>query len=160
MADLKNVVAYLVTHYPHKNELSKARLTKMIYLADWKSTLDRGEPITDISWKFNHYGPYVDDIYKLALDDPNFEVQSELNRYGHLKERIVMKSKNIDIRVSDEEASILDHVIEQTRRLTWDPFIKLVYSTYPVLSGTRGEKLDLLKAAQQYRNVKAHFARS
>ncbi len=159
MADLKNVIAYLVMHYPHKNELSKARLTKMIYLADWKSALDRGKPVTDIAWRFNHYGPYVDDVHKLALEDPAFDVQSEVTPFGNRKERIVLKQKNIDIRVADEEAAILDHVIEQTRRLTWDPFIKLVYSTYPILSGTRGESLDLLNAAKRYRNVESHLAK-
>ena len=35
MAKLVDVVGYLCEHYPHKAELSKARLTKMVYLADW-----------------------------------------------------------------------------------------------------------------------------
>jgi len=34
MKKLANIIAYLSSNYPHKNELSKARLTKLVYLAD------------------------------------------------------------------------------------------------------------------------------
>jgi hypothetical protein len=42
MATLGDVMAYLCEHYPHKDDLSKARLTKLVYLADWKSAIERG----------------------------------------------------------------------------------------------------------------------
>jgi hypothetical protein len=42
MAELKDIIAYYCKQYPHKAELSKARLTKMVYLADWKSAI--GQP--------------------------------------------------------------------------------------------------------------------
>jgi hypothetical protein len=53
MARLRDVVAYLCHEYPHKGELSKARLTKMVYLADWRSAIERGSQVTDIEWVFN-----------------------------------------------------------------------------------------------------------
>ncbi|MER8489349.1 Panacea domain-containing protein [Mesorhizobium australicum] len=153
MADLRNVMTYLIRNYPHKHELSKARLTKMIYLADWKSAIEYQRQMTDIAWQFNHFGPYVDDVHKTALEDPAFAVKSETNMFGKPKETITLTDKQADDRVLQEEAQILDHVIEQTKRLTWDPFIKLVYSTYPVLTGVRGAKLNLVKSAEIYRDI-------
>ena len=53
--------------------------------------------------------------------------------------------------LSEEDEYVLDHVIEQTRRLYWNDFTQLVYSTYPVLTGTRGDYLDLKASAERYR---------
>ncbi len=50
MAALKDIIAYYCDRYPHKEELSKARLTKMVYLADWKSAIVHGKQISDIKW--------------------------------------------------------------------------------------------------------------
>ena len=55
MNNLENVIAYFCLHYPHKRELSKARLTKLVYLADWFSALIFRRQITNINWIFNHF---------------------------------------------------------------------------------------------------------
>jgi hypothetical protein len=153
MADLRSVMAYYIKTYPHKSELSKARLTKMVYLADWKSALDRGRQLTDIKWKFNHYGPYVDDVHNLALEDRAFRVQQEQTMYGNPRGRIELVDDNLEVNLSDDEKAILDHVISETKKLGFDGFIKLVYSTFPVISGTKGRDLDLLAAAHTYRTL-------
>ena len=54
MTELKEVISYLVSKYPHKDELSNARLTKMIYLADWRHAITQGNQITDIRWFFDN----------------------------------------------------------------------------------------------------------
>jgi len=150
MTDLREIMGYFAKHYPHRQELSKARLTKMIYLADWKSALESGHQMSDISWRFNHYGPYVDDVHQLALIDPAFDVKADYTMFGNRKERIELVDPNFTPSVTADEARILDHVIEETRSLTWEAFIKLVYSTFPVVTGTRGGKLDLIKSAGAY----------
>lgn len=160
MATLKEIVAYFLANYPHKSELSKARLTKMVYLADWKFAIDHHKQITDIQWKFNHFGPYVDDVHRVALEDPDFKVVSEVNPYGNLKERIALKGSPKPVELPQNVKATLDHVIEQTKPLNWDSFIKLVYSTYPVLSGERGARLDLIKAADEYRELDELIGRS
>lgn len=156
MATTRDAVAYLIANYPHKDELSKARVTKMVYLADWKAALDHGTQMTPISWRFHHFGPYVDDVHQIAIGDPAFEVRSETNMYGKRKERIeLVDPAATHITLSDWEKRILDHVISSTKTLSWDGFIKLVYSTYPILSGQRGAALDLLSSANAYRELNA-----
>ncbi|MGV2052824.1 Panacea domain-containing protein [Agrobacterium sp. 22-209-1] len=156
MATTRDAVAYLIANYPHKDELSKARVTKMVYLADWKAALDHGSQMTPINWRFHHFGPYVDDVHQMALDDPAFKVRSETNMYGKRKERIeLVDPAATNVALSDWEQSILDHVISNTKTLNWDGFIKLVYSTYPILSGERGAALDLLSSANAYRELNA-----
>lgn len=49
MVKLIDIILYILKNYPHKNELSNARLTKMIYLIDWRSAFDNGKQITNIN---------------------------------------------------------------------------------------------------------------
>ncbi|NNH67522.1 Panacea domain-containing protein [Rhizobium laguerreae] len=153
MATVRDAVAYLVANYPHKDELSKARVTKMVYLADWKAAIDHGRQITDIKWRFHHFGPYVDDVYRAAVDDPALHVKQEVNVYGNLKERIELVDPKTTVRLHDWEKTIFNHVISETKPMHWDGFIKLVYSTYPILSGVRGAPLDLIASARAYREI-------
>jgi hypothetical protein len=151
-ARVDDVMAYLCARYPHKTELSKARLNKMIYLADWRSALTQNMQLTELEWTFNHYGPYLDDVFDIALRNPRFKVRDTLNAYGSPKQIIELKDANDDAsdRLSSTERSILNHVIEQTKELYWSDFIRLVYSTYPIATQPRYVKLDLPRLAQTY----------
>ncbi|NYD91639.1 Panacea domain-containing protein [Sphingomonas melonis] len=151
MADLIDMVGYLCENYPHKSELSKARLTKMVYLADWKASLEEGSQISEIEWKFNHYGPYVDDVVNTARSDEDFKITTEQNAYGDIKDRIVLKRTRRWRSLTESDKAALDHVIEQTKSLYWKDFIKLVYSTFPVMVSERQSILDLPTLAKRYR---------
>ena len=74
MEKLKNIIAYFCTNYPYQKELSKARLVKMLYLADWKNSIENGRQLTDTKWIFNQYGPYVNDIIDYLKSDKRFEI--------------------------------------------------------------------------------------
>ena len=150
MTELGDVIGYLCDNYPYRSELSKARLTKMVYLADWKSVIERGDQMTDIRWFFHNYGPYVDDIWHVAAGDERFDLTHGYNFYGGVKDTITVAKPFKSKSLSGKDKEMLDHVIEQTKRLYWNDFIQLVYSTYPVLTGTRGEYLDLNGAAERY----------
>ncbi|MFC0274215.1 Panacea domain-containing protein [Metabacillus herbersteinensis] len=41
----------------------------MVYLADWYSALKNGKQLTNIEWYFDHYGPYVVDVYNAVKED-------------------------------------------------------------------------------------------
>lgn len=153
MNKLREIVRFLVAHYPHKKELSKARLTKMVYIADWKCALTYGYQLTNIRWQFNHYGPYVDEVIDAAYEDPEIDVVSTTNMYGHPKVLINSRLHHNDFTLSQGEINILRHVIDETVNMFWDEFIKYVYSSYPIASQNRYSELDLPKLAQQYHSL-------
>ena len=155
MAKLADVMTYFCLKYPHKDELSKARLTKMIYLADWRMALDSSRQITNLTWTFNHYGPYLEAIRDAALNNPAlFDLKSEVNMYGSPKETIVLHPGVAVPNLTDNERKSLDHVIESTKSLNWNQFIKFVYSTYPIVTQPRYVPLDLVELASTYRQVR------
>ena len=159
MNTLIDIVKYLYLHYPYHGELSKARVVKMIYLADWRSCLVRESQITGIHWYFNHYGPYVSAIVDAIRQDEDFIIQSSTNVFGDTKEVVVLKNPQCQISVSDEVRSILDFVIDKTSKLNWGDFINLVYSTYPVVTQPRYSYFDLVKLSKEYKRLIAGIAR-
>ena len=150
MNKLRQVMLYLCNMYPHKDELSNARLTKLIYLADWKSAIERGRQITEIEWEFSYYGPYVSDVIEIAESDNSFYVESETNPYGEKKSVIRCKRGARANHLDSAEVSILKKVIAATEDKTWDDFIRLVYSTYPIKTVPQFSQLDLPRLAKQY----------
>ncbi|WP_065978540.1 Panacea domain-containing protein [Pseudoalteromonas lipolytica] len=151
---ISNFIKYLLKNYPYKSELSASRLTKMLYLADWKSAIEDSKQLTDAEWHFNHYGPYVDDFIKMAKDDSDIKVYSTQTMFGGHKQQVELRSDfNRDIELEKNEKKILDFVIESTKSKNYEDFIKLVYSTYPVVSSSKYNDLDLVQMAQEYREL-------
>ena len=48
MAELKDIVAYILKKYPTKSDMSNARLTKLVYLSDWKHSIKTYSQISNI----------------------------------------------------------------------------------------------------------------
>ena len=151
---LKDTIAYLYDNYPRPDELSNARLTKMAYLADWKSAIERGRQITGLVWEFADYGPYVPDVVRLARNDDDFEVEEGRNRYGGRKETISHTGPKEYPTLDEEDREILDFVVETSEDKSWDQFIKLVYSTHPIVTQRRYARLNLVDLATDYERVK------
>ncbi|MGA4634548.1 Panacea domain-containing protein [Pseudomonas solani] len=139
--------------YPYGSELSKARLTKLVYLADWTSSLADRSQLTNIRWLFNHYGPYVEDVMDAVRSSPYFRVHNTQNNFGSDKQTVSFYGDPSDIELSPRDMQILDYVINQTKTMYFKDFIDYVYSTYPVTSNERYSQLDLVQLADQYRRL-------
>lgn len=153
MVELIDIISYILKYYPHKNELSNARLTKMIYLIDWRSAFDYGKTITNINWYFDNYGPFVHDIEDTINDNLDIIQPIYTNTiYGTKKKLFVLKNDNICIdNVSENVQKIIDTIIEKTKGMYWQQFINFVYSTYPIITSERYTYLNLLQKAVQYK---------
>lgn len=160
MNKLQAIMAYFCINYPHKSELSKARLTKLVYLADWFSSLLDQHKATNIDWVFNHYGPYVDDVSNLAQRDESFSIMPEKTVYGGDKYVISYSGDGTDLALSEREKAILDAIIEKTQSMYFNDFIDYVYSTYPISSNERYTNLDLVSLAAKYKEEKKLTKRS
>lgn len=153
---IQNLIKYILSQYPYKSELSVSRLTKILYLADWKSALENNKQITDAKWYFNHYGPYVDDFVELATQDENIELINTSTILGGRKKLLQLKHSNEKkLAIDPDEKKLIDYVINATKSKNYEDFIKLVYSTYPVLTSGRYSELDLINSAGKYKKILA-----
>jgi hypothetical protein len=151
---LKNIIAYILKHYPKniKGELSNARLTKIIYLADWHQAINKGKQITNINWYFDNYGPYVSDVKNEVESNPSiFRAVKTDNIFNTPKILMELADDKYEPDITEEQKESIDYVIEVTKKMYWDQFIKLVYSTYPISNSERYTFLDLLDMAKKYK---------
>lgn len=153
MTVLESLIIYICLNYPYGNELSKARLTKLIYLMDWESCKASGNQLTSIRWFFHNYGPYVDDVVNEAKRSHYLNVAEELNFYGDKKEIIYLTVNNVDyLNLNNYQIGIANQVLNYTRSMFWNDFIDYVYSTPPVANANRYDILDLVTEAQRLRH--------
>lgn len=123
----------------------------MVYLADWRSAILQGKQLTTIEWIYNHFGPYVPDVVDTARRSHVFETVPESTPYGDQKEIIrVLEGASYD-GLTDSDRAILDYVIEKTSPKNWSEFIRLVYSTYPIITQEKYTRLDLVQLADEYK---------
>lgn len=152
MADLRDIVAYILKNYPHKDELSNARVTKMVYLADWKNALDHASQLTTLNWYFDNYGPFLWDVKNAVEHEPTiFRVEKTEKWFGTNKNVFRLIDHEYEPSLTTQQKKVLDHVMSQTKDLHWGSFIKLVYSTYPVMTSERYSRLNLVAKASEYR---------
>lgn len=153
MAEVADVAAYFCAKYPHKSELSKTRLTKLVYLADWEFTKREGRQMTPIRWYFHNFGPYVDDVIDSVSLDPRFFLREVQNAYGDSKLEIRLRDEsNSNYTLTDNEVNVLDEVIARASPLYWNAFIKHVYETPPIANSDRYSYLDLKNFVREAQN--------
>ena len=144
-------ITYLCAKYPYSDELSNARVTKMIYLADWRHTLDTGEQMTRIKWLFNHYGPWVPDVLNAARDHPEtIRLLHSQTPFGTDKTLLEARPDARWPSLSRSDKAYLQQVVDSTKQLTFQGFLDLIYGTYPVRKTDRYDTLDLEALATRY----------
>lgn len=149
-------MVYILKRYPNKDDLSNARLTKLVYLSDWHQCLNYKKQISPIDWYFDNFGPYVSDVQNTALENPAlFEIEETRNMFGKLKRVVRLLNEQYEPSLETGEIESIEHIINNTSKLNWDEFIKLVYSTYPIISSDKYSKLNLIKKAAKYRLAQA-----
>jgi hypothetical protein len=150
MKNLLDLIIYIFKYYPNPLELSKPRLVKLIYLADWKHSIEYGSQISEIEWFYNHYGPYVDEVIDLIKQRSDlFNVESKINTIGGSSDRITLK-KNAEVDLLDEYKETADFIIDNTANMNWSDFISLVYSTYPIKNNSKYSNLNLVLEAEKF----------
>lgn len=151
MTNLELLIRYILLNYPNIGELSKPRLVKLIYLIDWKYTIENGKQFTNINWYFNHYGPYVNDIIDLMRAQTDvFQVKSYSNQYEGITDKFELIDKS-PVTLTPDVKSITDLFIDYTYKLTWSNFISLVYSSYPIKTSLKYTNLDLVKMSVEFK---------
>lgn len=155
MNKLKEVIAYLTKYYPCRSDLSNARITKIIYLSDWHHAINYDSQITNIQWYFDNYGPFVKDVFEEVVRHADlFEIKMVTNMYGNEKTIFVLKQENYVPNLSDTDRQSIDHIINISEKLSWNDFIRLVYSTYPITSSERYSHLNLITKALEYKTLR------
>lgn len=152
VALVRDVVRRIVSEYPFPDELTQTRLTKLVYLADWVMATKESRQMTDIHWYFDHYGPYVPDVFQAASKDKALTISSGQSPFGNPREviRVAKPADKIETpTLTRDDETVIALVIKKIKDMTWNEFLSFVYSTKPVQLSERYSFLDLVAAAKQ-----------
>jgi arsenite-activated ATPase arsA len=145
---LRSVIRYIVKNYPYPDDLTKTRITKLVYLIDWENVKKYGSQMTNIEWYFDHYGPYVSDVLDEADEDKSISINSTTSNFGTVKYIIRPKRDKKELTyddLTDSDMEIINKVIKDTKAFYWNEFINYVYSTSPIKNSSKYETLDFKK---------------
>jgi hypothetical protein len=151
-----DIVGYILLNYPKYklNDLSKGRLNKIVYLIDWKSSIENQKLISPIDWVYNQYGPYVTDIEKAIRDDGRVSIETTRSYFNQRKYLVILNNKNVIFnQPNEQDKKIIDFVINTTKDYSWTKFINLVCLTYPIKVSQKGTILDLVNLAKKYKSA-------
>lgn len=133
---------YRQTYLLRMQPPNATRLVKLVYLADieWRKAHE-GEPLSDLHWRFHHYGPYASEFSPILGGE---DVEVEELPDGKTVKRLSFDPQNLEEPQTPEAVSSLLHRVVKE----WgDSHINLLlnhvyFNTEPMESAKRGEALD------------------
>ncbi len=142
MLNFVELFKIILSVYPQSKELTRDRLVKLTYLADWRSAITYKKQITSVKWYINNYGPYIEDMYKILADE-KFDINQEIQRRKTEK-------YNCDREIN----LVVNFIIDKTQDLDSNTFSTLVFSTFPLATSPKYCYIDLVAKANQYLSEK------
>ena len=142
MLNFVELFKIILSIYPQSKELTRDRLVKLTYLADWRSAITYKKQITSVQWYINNYGPYIEDMYKILADE-KFDINQEIQRRKTEK-------YNCDRKIN----LVVNFIIDKTQDLDSNTFSNLVFSTFPLATSPKYCYIDLVAKANQYLSEK------
>lgn len=137
-----------MSRYRPPDDLTLSRLIQIIYLADWRASIDRSRQITDIEWQMVNGEPKMDDS---SLDQmiKFVEANSKGETLGSLVQNFY-EEKFGKTKLTEVEKNILNIVIKKALDKSGEEFTQLVHSTFPSLTLDENDRVDLPDLAKIY----------
>ena len=153
---LLDLIEKIVEMNEPASKVSSIKVLFLIYLCDWKSSMDLGHQITNVKWRFideNFYGGMVEKVEKV-LDETIKNKYQESWTTKFIKSLYIfntdVESHKIDS-LSREELKVVSFVNKLSKDLPVNDFIKIVYSTFPMITAEKNTSLDLVGLAKSYK---------
>ena len=134
--------------------LSESRLKYLVYLADWKSAIERGRQITQLQWEYGRWGLHIPKPVRQARELIGPNLMHGQNPLGYLLDKAPFVIRKKYPTLGDEDRQILDFVVGGAGRYDILELRRLVDSTWPLFSQDPPVKLDLVTLAKDYEKVK------
>lgn len=145
--DLRELIAYIVARSRERQvTLNRLRLVKLLYLVDVERVRTRRQPLTGLTWRFFHYGPYALELVATLDDMEGRELVAQGWNDSVLYRAAPEAPDGSDWVASTQ--SLVDNVIRRYAPLDTRELLDFVYfKTGPMRGAERGELLELSRGA-------------
>ena len=159
MADPRDLAVELLLRASPARKLPSDRLVKMLYLVDWKHSIDYGFQATNLQWFADSLGPFDTQLPGLVEKLPNlFAIHQLSDTVEDSPVEIECIDHTYSPRLIDSERKAVDHILKVTSGKTWPQIVRLVFATFPMMSKHRYSSLNLPELAVEYKKFKQELA--
>jgi uncharacterized phage-associated protein len=144
---LNDAVAYVVECFQERQRapLTRTKLVKYLYLADYTSCQQWKKPVTGLQYKSYYYGPYAPEILQAAESQPHYILYERYLRTDgapYFAYRPTGAKPKYDT-LSDEDRQTINHVLEKYGALSLKELLRTVYQTPPFQKAEMLQPIDL-----------------
>lgn len=149
---LKEMILYVADKCKEDPSFGATKLNKILFLADMNCYALKGSSITDGTYMHKQNGPVAKRMLPAchALITENRAKEEETVYFGHTKRRIVPLTGFDGSLFSEDELSLVDAMIEQTRHLTASQLSQWSHTLNPWLLTVDGEDIPYESAYVLY----------
>lgn len=144
--DPKQLIEYIVDRARSRGiTLNRTKLVKLLYLVDVEREASRREPLTGFDWVFYHYGPYAFELIDMLGEMEGSTLWTK--QFGGGTYYHGAKGAPDGDEWPPATKMVVDHVVDDFGARDLNELLDHVYfHTGPMISATRGERLDMSKA--------------
>lgn len=139
---LRSVLRALTSVCPHDDLVAR-----LVYLVDWRSALTAGRQATAVEWRIDGRGPRLG-----LVEAASRAVRAERTLLDRLMPTPTRRLPDL----TAEDVASLDHVLAEAARMDRLQLVRLVMSTYPVMTADLDGQpavADLPSLVEPYRAV-------
>jgi hypothetical protein len=151
LTDLQFALARIFSKHPKARNLTPSRLSVLLYLVDWRSSIQHGRRLDGLTWQFDENGS----VMRLSVSLPDeLEDLATCAMNEPIGMRLVRKHRTVSFEHPPWLAEVVDFVVARTAKMSWLELLKLTSSTFPRFSEPPSTDLDLVKIAREYQKYR------
>jgi len=142
MNTIKDIFLALIDTIKSNNlNVGKIKFVKLLYLLEWRYAQLNNARLTDLDWKFWHYGPYPMDfesvLEKEGIKPPKFQLDDERDFYNFLHASVS------DYAVSPPVINMIGNIIQEWGSQDTNKLLDYVYfRTDPMVNIRREQDIN------------------
>ncbi len=144
--DPKNTLQNVITYLCFKtNTLSQTKLMKLVYLADVYHMQKYGSRLTDVPFRYWHYGPFAEEVnneLERLCGEGIIKQECYQTRAGYIAEIPTPRVENTTVKLSKKALAILDTIIDEWGDSSTEEVVTYAKTTLPFIGTTFGEDID------------------
>jgi hypothetical protein len=136
----QTIIAYIYQHYPNPFMLGIARLMKILFIADWRSS-QQNRRLLSVQWMNTYGGPHSDEVVEaLCSDTRHFEIEYRGTKEESKRALNFIVSPRQSLRTNDasvlpeDTKKLLNTIIADTARENLDALDETINKLLPVRS--------------------------
>ena len=142
-----------------KRSPNRTELIKLLYLTDLEYFKSYGEKYSELNYIFYNYGPWTRQYHQILDYMINQEIieDKKFSNEDAWSYSIANKKPRHDVELENDISTILENNFFIYKDSVLTQILKVVYTTEPIISTKRGEKIDFTKVPLNIRNKRLQY---